>query len=451
MFERIDIGDGDAALQMTGDVLHVLLCLAVDVARQVEVELVVLDLGEGHHACVLRDVESLVENVHDLVDIHIAQAVLGAVLHEATAGVDHEDARAGLGVFLVDDHDAGRDAGTVKEVSGQTDDAFDIALTDKIAPDIGLGIAAKQHAVGQDAGALASALERRDEVEEEGVIAILGRRNTVLEALVGVIGRIKATGPGFGRKVGIGDGEVERLEAVGAVREVRGGQGVALPQYGDFVAVQDHVHSRQRPGDVVHLLAIDADAVRRLVGGFEQQRARATSGIVDGLVRAGIGADTDHLRYDARDLGRGVELPFALPGLGGEMAHQVLVGVAQQVVSLGPIGAEVEAIKDGDQLGEPVLHLFAAAELGFIVEIGLVNDPLEVVSLGESADDFVDLVANLLVALELQHVGKAAPGGHIEERIGLVRHVLHEQQSQDVILVLRGIHAAAQLVAALPQ
>ena len=33
----------------------------------------------------------------------------------------------------------------------------------------------------------------------------------------------------------------------------------------------------------------------------------------------------------------------------------------------------------------------------------------------------------------------------------LVRDVLHEQQREDVVLVLRGVHAAAQFVAALPE
>ena len=65
------------------------------------------------------------------------------------------------------------------------------------------------------------------------------------------------------------------------------------------------------------------------------------------------------------------------------MAHQVLVGVAQQVVALGAVGAEVEAVEDGHQLGEPVLHLLARAELVLVVEVGLVDDALEVVGLGE--------------------------------------------------------------------
>ena len=61
--------------------------LAVDVAREVEVEVVlrVGDLGQRHHAGVARDVDLLGEDVDDLVDVLLAQAVLGAVLHEALA------------------------------------------------------------------------------------------------------------------------------------------------------------------------------------------------------------------------------------------------------------------------------------------------------------------------------------------------------------------------------
>ena len=137
------------------------------------------------------------------------------------------------------------------------------------------------------------------------------------------------------------------------------------------------------------------------------------------------------------------------------MPHQVLVGVAEQVVALGADAAEVEVVEDRDQLGEPVLHLLALAELLLVVEVGQVDDLLQVVGLGEPADDLVDLVADLLVALERDHVVERAARRDVDQavRVGLrlVRHVLHEQQRQDVVLVLRGVHAAAQLVAALPE
>lgn len=45
------------------------------------------------------------------------------------------------------------------------------------------------------------------------------------------------------------------------------------------------------------------------------------------------------------------------------MPHQVFVSVAQQVVAAGAIAAEVQPFEDGDQLGEPVHHFLALAQL----------------------------------------------------------------------------------------
>ena len=73
------------------------------------------------------------EGVHDLVDVLRAQAVLVAVLDEALAGIDHEDALAAGGVFLVQHDDAGGDAGAVEQVGRQADDALDIAPPDDVA------------------------------------------------------------------------------------------------------------------------------------------------------------------------------------------------------------------------------------------------------------------------------------------------------------------------------
>ena len=438
--------------------MQVFRLAGVDVARDVQVVVVgrVGDRGQRNHARIARQLGPAVERVHDAVDVVLgAQAVLVAVLAEALARVDHEDALAGVGVFLVDDQDAGRDAGAVKKVGGQADNALDEAALDEILANIGLPVAAEQHPVGQDDRALALALERGDEVQQESVVAVFGRGNAVGEAPKAVVGRVEAVGPCLVGEGRIGDGEIEGLEAAVRVREVGGGQRVAVLQFGGFVAVQDHVHPRQRPGGVVFLLTVHGDAARRPVGGLEQQRAGTAGRIVNRLPPARVGADADHLGHDARDLGRGVELPLALARLGGEVPHQVLVGVAQQIVALGPVGLEVEAVEYGDQLGEPVLHLLARAEPALVVEIGLFEHALETVGLGELADDLVDFVADLLVALQLRHVGEAAAGGHFDRRVGiagvLVRDVLHEQQGQHVVLVLRGVHAAAQLVAALPE
>jgi len=77
----------------------------------------------------------------------------------AGAGVDHENALAGLGILFIDDDDAGGDAGAVEQVGGEADDALDVAFADEIAADFGFGVAAKEDAVREDACAFAGGFE----------------------------------------------------------------------------------------------------------------------------------------------------------------------------------------------------------------------------------------------------------------------------------------------------
>ena len=81
-------------------------------------------------------------------------------------------------MFLVNDDDAGGDARAIEQVGGQTDDALDVALADEVAADLRFGIAAEEHAMRQDARAFARALERADDMQQVGVIALLGGRHT---------------------------------------------------------------------------------------------------------------------------------------------------------------------------------------------------------------------------------------------------------------------------------
>jgi hypothetical protein len=136
--------------------------------------------------------------------------------------------------------------------------------------------------------------------------------------------------------------------------------------------------------------------------------------------------------------------------------HQVFVGVAQQIVAAGAVAAEVQPFEDGDQPGQAVHHLLALAQLLLVVEVGDVDGALQAfIGVGQAADQLVDLVADLLVVLELHHVGKAAALRDLKQRVRvtgvLVGDVFDEQQDQHVILVLAGIHAAAQLVAGFPE
>ena len=149
------------------EVLEVFRLAGIDVARDVEVVVVgrIGDLGHRHHAGITRHFGLPVEHVDDEVNVLRAQAVLVSVLEEALARVDHEDAAAGVGVLLVEDQDAGGDAGAVEEVGGQADDPLDEAPEDEIPADGCLLVAAEQHAVRQDDRAFAPAVERSDQMQ----------------------------------------------------------------------------------------------------------------------------------------------------------------------------------------------------------------------------------------------------------------------------------------------
>src|SRR5205823_5915488 len=103
--------------------------------------------------------ELLVEHIDNLVDVLVAQAVLVAIFNKALAGVDHEDTAAAGSVFLIDDNNAGRDAGTVEQVGRQSNDALDVPFADDVPSNITLGIATKENTVRQDHRAFPAAFK----------------------------------------------------------------------------------------------------------------------------------------------------------------------------------------------------------------------------------------------------------------------------------------------------
>ena len=78
-------------------------------------------------------------------------------------------------------------------------------------------------AVRQNDRALAPAFERRDEVQEEGIVPIFQRWDTVGETPEFVVSHIETIRPNLGGKGWIGDGKVKGLEAFVRVLEMRGG------------------------------------------------------------------------------------------------------------------------------------------------------------------------------------------------------------------------------------
>ena len=293
----------------------------------------------------------------------------------------------------------------------------------------------------------AGALEAGEDVKQKGVVAVLGRGHAELKAFELVGGGIEPVAPRFEGERWIGDDEIEGLEAAVLCLEVWAGEDVVLPDFRRRAVVQDHVHHGQRLGGVVHFLPVERKVEPGAALGFvvrlEQERAGAARRIVDGLVGALRAADANHLGHDARNFRRRVELALALARLGGEVAHEVFVGVAEQIVALRAVAAEVETtdcrrwptrLERRSTISLPLPSLSAS------LKSATSMTPLEVVRLGELRDDLIHLVADLLVALERDHVGEAAALWHIEQvtslACGFVGNVLHEQQDQHVILVL---------------
>ena len=123
-----------------------------------------------------------------------------------------------MGVAFVDDQDAGGDAGAVEQVGGQADDGLEVPAFDEVLADGGFGVAAEEHAVGEDAGADAGGLEAADDVQEVGVVALFVGRDTEAGKAVVRVGLRSLTMPvvqRFVREGGIGDDVVEGFELAG--------------------------------------------------------------------------------------------------------------------------------------------------------------------------------------------------------------------------------------------
>ena len=172
-------------------------------------------------------------------------------------------------VFLVDQNNARRDAGAIKQVGGQADDAANVALADQVFSDFSFGVAAKQHAVRQNAGTFAFAFQRAHDVQQIGVVALLAGRCAKRKSLVRVFRRVDTT-PALVAERRIGDDIVEGFECAVLGFKKRVGQRVALADFGGWVVVQDHVHAGEAGRRCVLLLPVNRDLGGRGVRNLEQ-------------------------------------------------------------------------------------------------------------------------------------------------------------------------------------
>ena len=334
--------------------------------------------------------------------------------------------------------------------------------------------------VGHDHAGTAAGGELADDVLDPGVVCVARRRGSVAPARV-----IFPARPGL---------DIERRVAEGVfhldVRVQVDGERVA-PDAGEVAVetVDGEVHPGQAPGAFVELLAVDRDRGLVLLVrgekllGLDEHAPGPARRVVDAAV-----GGLENFNEGAHDARRGEELaaPFALGA--SELLEEVLVDLPEQVPRLGDtVTGEPGAVEQVDELAQATL-----------VDVVAVVDPRQGalqrrVRAHEQVHRLVDELADVLVRLPplggqaLGVLGQVAPAGGrsnpedvgtgvlvdvIELRSDLVLgpavggqlvvdlgaallegvgDVLEEDQAEDDVLVLGGVHRPAQLVSGLPQ
>ena len=254
-------------MQMGVNVLQIFRRRAVNVTGDIQVILVfLLDLIIGNKAGILEIVcDLLIECGDDFIDVPLTQAVLIAVLNEVVAGINHKDTLALGGISLIDDDNAGRDTGAIKQVGGQADDALDIALVDNGFTDGCLCIATEQNTVGKNDRSLTGAFQGLQNMEQPRKVAVLFRRSVAIAIKAAII--LKTIRPVFQRKRRIGHRKVETLQhlIIGAFFKIAGSRKcISCSDLTGSLVVQDKVHLGKTCGSYFLFLSPNSN----LEGGF---------------------------------------------------------------------------------------------------------------------------------------------------------------------------------------
>ena len=243
---------------------------------------------------------------------------------------------------------------------------------------------------------------------------------------------------------------------------LRVGERVSVFEFRVVDAVDDHRHLRHADGREVYLLPFDGDGIHlaaRFRRRADQQRSRPARHVVDGDHRAFILCDVDDPRHHAAHFAGGVELTLGLAGLRGEVLHQILVGVANEVIVCGAVVGKVEilVLEDADQVRDRLHEVLALAQLLLVGKVR-VRDRIGqlFVRLADTRKNHVHALADVRLALKRHQVVEGTTLGQVDIEVGVtvlrtVADVLDEEDDQHIVLVLACVHAAAQFVARLPE
>ena len=219
MFQQIQIALRNPALQMRVKVVNVFRLRRINVTRDIEVIAIPRNLCQRHHTAIACYFALFGEHIDDLVNVLATQAVLVAVLDKALARIHHENAFAGVGIFLVQHDNAGGNPRAVKQVGRQTDNAFDIPLLHEILANIRLGIAPEQHPMRQNHRRFTRAFHGFEDVQQKRIIAVFGRGYAVSKPLKRVFLNIYPIRPLLVGKRRIRHHEIESFQRIGGFQK----------------------------------------------------------------------------------------------------------------------------------------------------------------------------------------------------------------------------------------
>ena len=278
------------------------------------------------------------DDVGDVVVVNRAAFVVKAVA--VGFHVVEPDVIGTTGAGFREDEHSGGDAGVrLEDAAWHGDDGAQLVVVDEFFADGFVGFrGAKEHAVRNDAGALAAFFEHAQEERKKEQLGFFG----VGDGFEVVVDAFSVDGA-FEWRIGETDGE-------GFTELVLLGDTVAVVDVGMADGVQHQVHGRDTqhgavgveagehgPFEVVPLLAGHAIFVvcAHIVGSGDEKARRATGRITDDVVGRRL-EQRDHHFDDVR---RSAELAV-LTG-GGEFAEHVFIEVALHVGGLQVVGVDV--------------------------------------------------------------------------------------------------------------
>ena len=210
----INISSGNAAIEMSSDILRQRVVNFLDIARHVQIAAIFLqDLIIAHKAGIARNLLPLEESLYNTLNVLLAEAVLVAVLLVTLTGINEKNSFTAVGVFLVNEDDAGRDARTVEKIGRQAHDTLDVVFFQNLNTDRFLRISTEQHTVRHDDARLAVGIEGFQDMQEPCEVAVLFWRNAItIKSLIFILGYLYAIAPRFIGERRVHDDEVKLFE-----------------------------------------------------------------------------------------------------------------------------------------------------------------------------------------------------------------------------------------------